>query len=496
MRWLKVLRETPRWVLIATVIALIVMIYLGIINNYIKFSAMSQTASADVQYPTIRNNLSPAKPAETETTVSRVAGAIICVILGFICLLLGITRSINKLDGKTSYLMAAFLVLFTLNLLSSIDTIAAFFKPTPLFIIRWVSFFVYPFPFFLYIYYNMRPSFYKWTWPLFFLPVANTIATWAAHLTVDFPFEIANPWHSAFAVSCFIVLLAFGFFGAVEKSSIWFTRIISLQWLFWLFSAGIRVMLGYQYRQIIEVIINMIISAFVAVCYLVFTGSRELFTYKSHTHMLETKNGLLLESYQNIESYINQIAFMKHEMRNHLIAIKMLLDDGDNDRLIKCLTGIQDSYLMPDEPVFCGHRLIQSILGHTRARAHQIDIKISFEVAALPPVSLADADAVSLLMNLLNNALESCENIASPEKRWINVNIHCRAPYLYISVKNALNHDILTGNGKLTTTKTDSAFHGYGISIVNDVVKRYDGIATFEYNGDTFIAEVALPVVE
>jgi hypothetical protein len=164
MRWLKVLRETPKWVFIATVIALVVMIYLGIINNYTKFSAMSQTASDYVQYPTIRNNLSPTKPAETETTITRIAGAITCVILGFICLLLGITRSINKLDGSTSYLMAAFLVLFTLNLLSSIDAITAYFKPTPLFIIRWVSFFVYPFPFFLYIYYNMRPSFYKWTW--------------------------------------------------------------------------------------------------------------------------------------------------------------------------------------------------------------------------------------------------------------------------------------------------------------------------------------------
>ena len=221
----------------------------------------------------------------------------------------------------------------------------------------------------------------------------------------------------------------------------------------------------------------------------------KIFTYKTDIQMLETKNRLLLENYKSIESYIKQIAMVKHEMLNHLLAIRILLDNGEYERLSKYLTDIQGSYIVPAEPIFCGHRLIQSILWHANQRARQINAEASIKVSALPPISITDADVVSLLMNLLNNALESCEKIQPPDKRWIEVVIKCRAPYLCISVKNALHNETRPKNSKLRTTKKDAAFHGNGISIVQDVAKKYNGFATFECSGDVFIAKAALCVV-
>ena len=211
--------------------------------------------------------------------------------------------------------------------------------------------------------------------------------------------------------------------------------------------------------------------------------------------MLETKNSLLLDNYQSIESYIKQIAMMKHEMLNHLFAINILLDNGEHERLAQYLTDIQGSYRAPAEPLFCGHRLIQSILWHANQRARQIGTETNIEVSALPPISITDADAVSLLMNLLNNALESCEKIQPPDKRWIEVVIKCRAPYLCISVKNALYNETRTRTSRFATTKKDAAFHGHGIPIVQNVAKKYNGFASFECSGDTFVAEAALRVV-
>jgi len=60
-------------------------------------------------------------------------------------------------------------------------------------------------------------------------------------------------------------------------------------------------------------------------------------------------------------------------------------------------------------------------LGQSNQRARQINTETNIEVSVLPPISITDADAVSLLMNLLNNALESCEKIQPPDKRWIEV---------------------------------------------------------------------------
>jgi len=222
---------------------------------------------------------------------------------------------------------------------------------------------------------------------------------------------------------------------------------------------------------------------------------RKLFAYKSNKQILEAKNALLLENYEGIESFINQIVSVNHEAHNHLLAIKILLDDGEYDRLAKYLTDILGSHHLATEPIFCGHRLIQSILGHANQRAHLIGVETKFEVSKLPPMSITDADAVSMLMNLLNNALEACENVQPPDKRWITVAIKFRAPYLYISVKNALCGEIRSKNGIIATTKKDVAFHGYGTSIVREIAKKYDGFATFKHTEDSFSAEAALRVI-
>jgi len=248
MSWLKVLRETPKWVTIATAIVFAVIIYFEIVRNHSTLVAGESISTVANQYPTILDNISSTMPLVTQTSVIKIAGSVICILLGFVCLLLGIARSSNKLDGMTSYLMAIFFALFTLHTFSSVDFAADYIQRIPLFIIRWITYFIYPFPFFLYVFHNLHPSLYKWTWPLFFLPVANSIATWLAFLTMGLSFDVTGQWHTPLAVICFIVLLTVGFFGAVQKSSLRYVRILSIIWLIWLIFVGIRTLLEYQFR--------------------------------------------------------------------------------------------------------------------------------------------------------------------------------------------------------------------------------------------------------
>ena len=495
MGWMKVLRETPKWIIITTMAVLVALVYFGLVRYYFKIAAVGAVIANNDQYSTIWNNLYYAVPRSEQTYIIYIASIFICILLGLICLFVGIARSINKLDGKTSYLMAAFLVLFTFNTFSMTEIASVIIEPGLLFIIHWITYFIYPFPFFLYIFFNLRPSFYKWTWPLFFLPVAYFIATWIAYLTAGLPFEAQDQFHTTLAVSCFILLLTIGFGGAVQKNSLWYVRIISLIWLIWIGSVVVRILLGYRFRLHDEVVINVSVSAVVSVGYLVFDSAKEIFTYKSNIQMLETQNGLLLENYQRIESYISQISLMKHEIHSHLLAIKTLFDGKEYERIAKYLDDIQESYMEQDEPVFCGHRLIQSILSDAKHQAQQIGVKINFKVTELPSISITDSDVVRLLRNLLNNALESCEKVQPPDKRWVTVTINCQTPYLYISVKNVLNEKIKRISDNLVTTKKDAALHGHGVLIVQEIAKKYNGLANFENTEDSFSAVVALCVI-
>jgi sensor histidine kinase regulating citrate/malate metabolism len=119
---------------------------------------------------------------------------------------------------------------------------------------------------------------------------------------------------------------------------------------------------------------------------------------------------------------------------------------------------------------------------------------IDFELLALPPITIPDTDLASLLMNLLDNALESCSHIESPENRWIKVRLKTRKPYLCFSIANASQGVLSKSGDSYISTKDDHMFHGHGIETVRNIASKHGGLSSFEHSTDTFTAEVALPV--
>jgi signal transduction histidine kinase len=302
-------------------------------------------------------------------------------------------------------------------------------------------------------------------------------------------------YYTYLAAGCGVLLLLTAAFGSHRRSSALFLRYISAFCLGWAGYIGFRSWLGHQFYVHNEFKSALAIIAISIVFYLVFTGTRELFTYKSAMQLLERENELLLENHRSIEAYMTQIAQMKHEMKNHLAAMKTLIDIGQHERIASYISEIYDSYPESAEPILCGHKMIEAVLGHAAQRARQMDFEIEFDVFRLPLMSITDADAVSLLTNLLNNALESCGKIENPDERWIKVDVQNRAPYLFISVKNVLSGKVRMNNGRYVSSKGNPLLHGHGINIVRKIVKKYDGIHLFENKDDAFIAEVALRVI-
>jgi len=499
MKQMKVWRETPKWLVFATMVVLAILIYVGIVDpifapefdpqiNYLiqlyRVAPLWGVGTFEVDESMVRAFNEPIVRAD------------LCMLLGLVCLLLGIMRSINKLDGKTCYLTALFLLLFSTSSVPVLDMVADIFEPQTIIYIHRVSYFTYPIALFIFFFYIMRPSLYKWIWPLVFLPSAYSIAVWIAYLTVEGQFQIAAWLYTEFAAICFAIFLIVGMFGAAQKSLLWFMRVVSAYWGIWIISNAIMAQVGNRpFIRHGEFENGVVISAVIIVCYLVFTGTKELFTYKSEAKALDDRNAAIIETYKNLEMYMSQIARIKHETRNQFIALKMMSGNGEYQRIDRYLEDILDSYPEPVDLIPCGNRLIQSILGHNAGRARQMGFEISFDIATLPPLSISDADVVSLMMNVLNNALESCEKVHPSEKRWIAVSLEHRGSYLHISVKNALGGELKQHGNKYASTKKEKVFHGHGLKIIQGIAEKYGGFADFEHTEDSFHARVALSVV-
>ncbi|MCL2031593.1 MAG: GHKL domain-containing protein [Oscillospiraceae bacterium] len=207
---------------------------------------------------------------------------------------------------------------------------------------------------------------------------------------------------------------------------------------------------------------------------------------------MEIKNAFLLENYETLEKHFTEIARVKHDTRHHLFAIRTLLDNREHERLAHYLSDIQGGFEEIEEPVACGNRVIQAILGQAVRRAREMGFSIEFEILPLPPLSIPDADLVSLFTNLLDNALESCAKIQSSENRWIKVRLKCRAPYLILSVSNARQGTVSMDGNAYISAKDNALLHGHGIAIVKKTAEKHGGFASFEHTESAFAAEAAL----
>jgi len=496
MKQLNVWRESPIWFIFATMAVLVALLLFaneGAVTSLWTPELRSYTPSISLHLT------SPAwgtRSGVLPLTFLGFVRPLLCLLLGLICLLFGITRSINKLSGKASYLLAFFLILFSLSTTEVLGIVSEIFERAPLFIIHRIVFFSYPIPLFIFFYDILRPSLHKWVWPLVFLPAAYSVSIWIIFLITGYTLPLSASIYSEFSAILFAIFLTVCIFGTLQKTHRRFMRIVAAYWGLWMILNTVLSIIGFrQFYRHNQFLTGVLISSIIIIWYLLFTGTKELFTYKSEAEFMDIRNRLIVENYQNLEIYMNQIARVKHDMRGHISAMKILLDDGEHDRLAAYLRDIQDSYLEMNELIACGNRLIQSILGHSAGQAQQLDFKISFDISPLPSLTISDVDTVSLLTNLLNNALDSCKKEPLPEKRWIAVTIKCIESHLYISVKNALSDKVKHVGDRYISTKKSALFHGHGISIIRDIAEKYDGYAQFDYNDDSFIAEVALCVV-
>ena len=76
--------------------------------------------------------------------------------------------------------------------------------------------------------------------------------------------------------------------------------------------------------------------------------------------------------------------------------------------------------------------------------------------------------------------------------RFLNLTIRRINAMLIIKVENGYGHDLKREDGKLLTTKSDRAFHGWGLKSVQTAADRYDGTISTDDKDVIFQSVVTL----
>lgn len=207
---------------------------------------------------------------------------------------------------------------------------------------------------------------------------------------------------------------------------------------------------------------------------------------------LRLRDGMARESYEQALESINRTASMRHEWKNQIAALHLLWQQGDTEGLGERLRELDDRLDKLAPRRYSEHFAINAILQNAAARAETLGIAFRAEAPVPAELGISDGDLTSLLLNLLDNALEGAARVPDADKREVECVIKVRQSHLAISCENTYAGALrVDESGQLLSTK-DGDGHGFGLVQMRGIAEKYGSVFDVSYTDDRFTVRTAL----
>lgn len=296
----------------------------------------------------------------------------------------------------------------------------------------------------------------------------------------------------------FVVLIIRKQFG--EKSM---EMMQDTEWLRFLFFpvftiAAISAMLSvFGYVQTVEQANLLFVIAFgmigmnIVVFYLINDVlEREARMHENKVFQIQAKNQL--EMYKSISENFDNLKRKTHEYKNQISCIESLLDKKQYSKLEEYVKKIYGSLNNIPDAINTNNVIINAILNTKYQEADAKGIVFVFRVNDLSELKIKDEDVVTIIANLLNNAIEASETCEG--KKVIKFKFMKEDDMIIIAVKNTFNYDVVYENGEIKSTKiSNEDEHGVGIKNVLKIIKKYGGAYVIEDKNKEFYFSIIIP---
>ncbi len=267
---------------------------------------------------------------------------------------------------------------------------------------------------------------------------------------------------------------------------------------------------GYLSRYLVSLITQLRVGLYtdlltwlnrwlVMVCILlsVWEATRSIVRTQSQARALALKNKLVMENHQAIEAKLRDSAALRHEFSHQPAALDAMYQEGDMERLGRSLAEWRSLAAHSAQPQFTRHVAVNAILQNTYSRAEDAGIQFDADISIPETLSISHEDLCSLLMNLLDNALEGAGKVPEQADRYIRLRLSVRGGFLSVYCENSYHGALrVDERGMLRTTKADPQAHGFGISQMTAVAERHHSILDVSYTGAVFTVQTALKLPE
>jgi len=198
--------------------------------------------------------------------------------------------------------------------------------------------------------------------------------------------------------------------------------------------------------------------------------------------------------YEDISRSQQETSKMRHELKNQYILIKALAEKGDCEGIIRAMNQMNHE---SDGLVRCktGNLAVDAVMNYKIATAQRNGIQFDLNLNIPTKFDTNDIKLCGLLGNAIDNAVEACRRIQGREKR-IQVYMAVQKKNLFIEVKNPYDGTLLRDSkGHLLTRKEQAVNHGFGLSIMQELLGNNYGTMETIWDEQEFCLRMILYMV-
>lgn len=194
--------------------------------------------------------------------------------------------------------------------------------------------------------------------------------------------------------------------------------------------------------------------------------------------------------YAELEQWNKSVRTIRHDMNNHLTAIKQLVAEKDFQNTIKYIEKIEESIAEIPHLSNTNNSTVNAILDIKRMICHSegIDLKCYIQ-NDLPEIDNFSFSTV--FGNLIDNAIEAERKEKQKE---IRLAVESDGGSIRITIQNKIHNSILVNGQIPKTSKSDKQNHGLGIQSVIDTVNQNNGAIDFYEQDGWLIADVLMAI--
>ena len=206
--------------------------------------------------------------------------------------------------------------------------------------------------------------------------------------------------------------------------------------------------------------------------------------------LLKKENQYYESQLKNMEQSTAAWKKLRHDLKNHFIVLKGMLDLGEEEQAKIYLDDFIQNEFGNKQEVQSGNTAIDSILNYKMLEAEQHSVILDLDVQ-IPEQLAVSSQAMSVILgNAIDNAIEAAEET---EERRVSVIVLYTKGRLVIQISNPYSGELHLGtSGEYLTKKAEKENHGFGLKSIRDVVEKSGGVMNIEAKEGEFILTILL----